>query len=205
MRSFHGNLGISLALIVLLGVGWSMGNPALAQSKRAHPAPLRQLLRGIDTVPTPAQLMTAADHPVDALFSVIIDPGVSLYERRRATSFLAMFDTPAAESMLTLLSTIAPDERIRWVAIYSYCRGWARRSPKHVLTFAQLMLASPNPTVREAVVFGLRFVQGRAAKGLLRRGQKTETHPRVQAVYKRVLRRQRANGSPSKAPGAVTP
>jgi len=96
------------------------------------------------------------------------------------------------------LATIAPNERIRWVAIYSYCRGWARRAPKRVLAFARLMLASPSTNVREAVVFGLRFVTQLGAHQLLLDGQAQERHPRVQAVYKRVLRNRNATLRPAK-------
>jgi len=189
---------VSLALFTTLSFGFGIVSNANAQSGQRHSEELRQILRGIDTVPTRTQLMQVTDDPVEALFAFVVDPSVSLYERRRATSLLALFESPVAESTLMLLATIAPNPRIRWVAIYSYCRAWAQRKPSHVLTFAKLMLSSPSSNVREAVVFGLRFVTQPEAHQLLLDGMARERNARVLAVYKRVLRSRNARLGPAK-------
>jgi len=169
-----------------------------AEPIERHSTSLMQLLRGIDTVPSPAQLSAATAEPIDALFLVATDGNVPLYERRRAVSLLASFPTPQSEAYLTLLATVSVEMPIRWIAAYSYCRGWAVHAPLHVLAFTDWMLRSPAPEEREAVLLALRYVSSDAADTLLVQQRQREQTPRIRGVIDRVMRARQKARRPQK-------
>lgn len=158
-----------------------------AHAKRVDHSPtLLQLLAGIDTVPTAEQLRRATDsEPTRALYLAAADVDLSLYERRRATSLMSHFVGADAEAYLTLLAATATEPKLRWIAIYTYVRGFAEAAPTRVLDFAEWALDSPLPSDREATVRGLRWVKADGADGLLSRQWDREQDPGVRAAIER--------------------
>ena len=170
-----------LVALLMSSTGW-------ANTTERHSSKLRQMLRGIDIVPSASQILQVVSEPVDALFLVATDRTVSLYERRRAVSFLASFPTEQSAAYLTMLAAFSVEKPIRWIATYSYCRGWARHTPDHVLAFASWMLRSPAAEEREAVLMGLRYVPTDKADTLLKEQHQREQTPRIRGVIDRVMK-----------------
>jgi hypothetical protein len=169
-----------------------LGTAATAVAKRAdHDPRLLTLLRGIDTVPTRAAIRNVVTAPDGYLIHAALDEDLSLYERRRALSLLALFPTQLSEVYLTSIGWWEPNARIRWVAIYAYCRGWAKTAPMRVLDYARWALQSPEPLDREAAARGLAFVTGNAADRLLRKTEGIETNRMFLSAIRRTRQMRR--------------
>ncbi len=136
----------TLALILL-------ASPAMAE-RADHDAALLQLLAGIDTLPTRADLERVADDPQLALVKVALDHTMPLYERRRATSLLSFFPDAASEAYLTLIAATSAAPRVRWMAVYTYVRRFGELKPDRVVGYARQGLKSPKPPAPPAPATG---------------------------------------------------
>jgi len=181
----------TLALILL-------ASPAMAE-RADHDAALLQLLAGIDTLPTRADLERVADDPQLALVKVALDHTMPLYERRRATSLLSFFPDAASEAYLTLIAATSAAPRVRWMAVYTYVRRFGELKPDRVVGYARDVLKSPIPTDREAAARGLRWVPSEKATAVLESAARLESDVKVAAAIKQALEQRRAK--PSKATG----
>lgn len=177
---------LTLPTLALTSLALLLSLPAAA-AECDHAPRLMQLLRGIDTVPTAADLVKVTEHPESALFAVAMDADLGRYERRRAVSLLSHFDTKTSEAFLVVIASAARQEKVRAMAIYTYVRGWAERAPKRVVIYARTTLNSSEVGDREAAARALRWVPTPAAEALLDEKLKTETSPRVLRALKRAL------------------
>jgi hypothetical protein len=158
-----------------------------ASAETRHAPQLLELLNGIDVVPNAADLTRAAPDPQAALFAVALDASLNLYPRRRAVSLLSAFPDATSEAYLTLVATAVSNARVRYMAVYTYVRGWAERSPRRVTDYAETVLASPLALDREAAVRGLRWVAGPRALALLKDAERVETDRTTRAAIRRAL------------------
>ena len=161
-------------------------SPAMAE-RADHPPALLTLLSGIDTVPSAAHLGKAAKDPQAAMLRVAMDPTLHPYLRRRATSLLSAFPDEVSEAYLTFLATTQTLPGLRWIAIYTYGRGWGKRAPKRVLGFLDIALGSPIAKDRDAAVRSLRWHPAtKRVDALLDRTEAVEKDPAVKAAIARV-------------------
>jgi hypothetical protein len=154
------------------------------------------LLSGIDTIPSAKDFQSVSLDPTAALFLVAGDAELHIYLRRRAVSLMSLFKSPESAAALLFVATSGGPMRLRWIAVYTYCRGWADAAPTRVLTFAQVVLDEKEPLLREAAIRGLAYLSSSAADAILNQQQRIEKDRRVLAAIRRVKQRRNRAGLP---------
>lgn len=181
---------LAAALLTLL-----LTAPAAAQAPPDAPAtdapataPLRELLHGIDTIPTAAQLRAVPD-VVARLVEAARDRSLGVYARGRAVSLLTIVGSPEA---LDALRGLAADEdvRVRAAAVYAVGRGFGEAAPDEALALLTAALDAGEPGVRQSAARGLAWVGRRAeARAALERRSAVEGDEGVRAAIRRAIQR----------------
>ena len=147
------------------------------------------MLKATDTVPTADQIRSVSGEPESDLLAVALDDSLGAYVRRRATTLISLFANDTGEAYLMVIAGFANHPRVRWAAVYTYCRGWAVSARDRVLSFAASTLDDASPLIREATVRGLRWVEGPEAGRLLDARLERETDDMVRAAIRHVKAR----------------
>jgi HEAT repeat protein len=150
---------------VALGAALLFSAPASLAIAASHPAPLVEVLRLIDVIPTVEQLRAAgAGADGSALAAVAADRALGRYERMRAASALVAFDSPATRSALGALVDREDDDReVRLSALAALTRLEKGRA----LPRLGRLLGSADPELRGGAIRNLARVGGPEAHRLL--------------------------------------
>ncbi len=177
------------SLSALLGLAVALASSLVAAPAEAQAGPtrasVRQLLSGIEDVPTDADWRRVGDRALPLLIELYNDPREAPYVRLRAVGATAAFPVPAVRTFLRAVAR-APEQSDLFVAeaVEALARGFGAAAVPDVAAF----LGHEEPVVREAAARALARVGGDDARRALRERLRVEPLDYVRETLTRALR-----------------
>jgi len=164
---------VALTAIAVLGVSTataktSANTSATSAKTSDRDAAFERVLKGIDTLPTRAQMDRAFPDAHDRLLRAAANDKRDTYTRIRAISFLSMYPEAATRSALETLSG-HQDLHVRRYGVYTLARTFGVPGDAELVAVVEKATADKVEDVRTHAVRALRWVNHAAAGTLLDR------------------------------------